>query len=497
MTSEMNSVTLIRTDELEQILLETSPRKAVQRAVDVIVQTISSASVTVMGVGPDHRVRFDAANGIPWSTLHKVEATFNRELPRNIADIIRDREVCFIEDIGAYPDWRGSVGDLVSYVGFPVIIDRRVVSIINVQTSGRRLKREEVDALRPLVRLIGLIIARYLREQQSAQRENFLALLHETTLDGVRATSAVEYMNTVVGRIARRLGYQYIALFLHEPGTDSLVLRAQRGYPPKYDGLVHSIHDRVGVAVRAFRLQRPVNVPDARSCAFYLRAIPGGLSDLALPLMAGGKVIGVLNLESRKAGAFSREDVRNLMPLAASIGLMLGNMEIKQLLRQQALLDGLTGAHNRRAMDGIVVEELERSRRHGHDVSLVMADIDGFKFINDQLGHAEGDRVLEVLVKVMRQALRSADKIIRYGGDEFLLVLPETSQREAELLLERLSATIENQVMTAIGPVRCSFGIASLGSDPDGGDLVQLADRRMYEAKARYQAQLAEDAGMP
>jgi diguanylate cyclase (GGDEF)-like protein len=185
------------------------------------------------------------------------------------------------------------------------------------------------------------------------------------------------------------------------------------------------------------------------------------------------------------------------MPLAASIGLMLGNMEIKQLLRQQALLDGLTGAHNRRAMDGIVVEELERSRRHGHDVSLVMTDIDGFKFINDQLGHAEGDRVLEVLVKVMRQALRSADKIIRYGGDEFLLVLPETSQREAELLLERLSATIENQVMTAIGPVRCSFGIASLGSDPDGGDLVQLADRRMYEAKARYQAQLAEDAGMP
>jgi len=493
MTSEMKTTTLIRTGELEQILLETTPRKAVQRAVDVVARSIPSASVTVMGVGRDHHVHFVAANGIPWKVLRKAEANFNRELPHNIVGVIRDREICFIEDIGSYPDWRGPAGDLVSYIGFPIIIDRRVVSIISVQTSRRRLTSEDVDALRPLMHLIGLIIARYLREQQSAKRENFLALLHETTLDGVRATSAVEYMNTVVGRIARRLGYQYIALFLYEAGTDSLVLRAQRGYPSEYDGFVHSVHDRVGVAVRAFRLQRVVNVADARACTFYLYAIPGGLSDLALPLMAGGKAIGVLNLESRKAGAFSREDVRNLTPLVAGIGLMLGNMQIKQLLRQQALLDGLTGAHNRRAMEGIIVDELERSRRHGHDVSFVMADVDGFKLINDRLGHAEGDRVLETLVKVIRQSLRSADKIIRYGGDEFLLVLPETSQRETELLFERLRMNIESQVLTAMGGVHCSFGTASLHGDPDGGDLVQLADKRMYDAKARYEAQLEEE----
>lgn len=494
MTSAMKNTTLIQTDELERVLLETTPRKAVQRAVDVIAQSIPSASVTVMDVWPGHCLHFVAANGISWSVLHKAEANFNRALPHNVEEIIRGREICFIEDIGSYPDWRGPAGDLVSYVGFPIIIDRRVVSIINVQTSRRRLKSGDVDALRPLVHLIGLIIARYLREQQSAKRENFLALLHETTLDGVRATSAIDYMNRVVSRIARRLGYQYIALFLYEAETDSLVLRAQKGYPSEYDGLVHSVHDRVGVAVRAFRLQNVVNVADARTCTFYLHAIPDGLSDLALPLMAGGKAIGVLNLESRKAGAFSREDVRNLMPLAAGIGLMLGNMQIKQLLRQQALLDGLTGAHNRRAMEEIIAGELDRSRRHGHDLSFVMADIDGFKFINDRLGHAEGDRVLESLVMVMQKSLRSADKIIRYGGDEFLLVLPETSQRQTELLLERLRVNVENQVVTALGAVRCSFGIASMRGDPDESDLVGLADKRMYEAKARYEAQFEEAA---
>jgi diguanylate cyclase (GGDEF)-like protein len=440
-------------------------------------------------------VHFDATNGIPWGVLRTVEARFNRELPRNVLDIIRGREMCFIEDVGAYPDWRRRPGDIVSYVGFPIIIDRRVVSIINVQTSTRRLKPEDVESLRPFIHLISLIIARYLKEQQSANRENFLSLLHETTLDGERATSAVEYMNTVVERIARRLGYQYIALLLYDDETESLVLRAQKGYTSEYDGFALSVHDRVSVVVRAFRLRHAVNVADVRTCSFYLRAVPGGHSDLALPLMVGDKVIGVLNLESKKVGAFSREDIRNLTPLAAGVGLMLASMQIKQLLREQALLDGLTGAHNRHAMGGIVAEELERARRHGHDVSFVMLDIDEFKSINDRLGHAEGDRVLEALVAVLRKSLRTIDKVIRYGGDEFLLVLPETSQRETELTLERLRASIETQVLTAMGAVYCSAGIATLQGDPKEEDLVQLADKRMYQAKIRYRAQLEEDPG--
>src|SRR5450759_3721276 len=491
----MKNTTLIGTDELERILLDTTPRKAVQRAVDLIAQSIPSCSVTVLGVDFDQRVHFDATNGIPWGVLRTVEARFNRELPRNVLDIIRGREMCFIEDVGEYPDWRRRPGDIVSYVGFPIIIDRRVVSIINVQTSSRRLKPEDVDALRPFIHLISLIIARYLKEQQSANRENFLSLLHETTLDGVRATSAVEFMNTVVERIARRLGYQYIALLLYDDETESLVLRAQKGYASEYDGFVLSVHDHASVVVRAFRLRHTVNVADVRTCSFYLRAVPGGRSDLALPLIAGGKVIGVLNLESKKAGAFSREDVRNLTPLVAGVGLMLASMQIKQLPREQDLLDGLTGAHNRHAMNGIVAEELERVRRHGCDVSFVMLDIDEFKSINDRLGHAEGDRVLETLVAVLRKSLRTIDKVIRYGGDEFLLVLPETSQRETELMLERLRAGIEPQFLTAIGAGHCSGGIAAMQREPERGDLVQLADKRMYQAKAMHRAQLEEDPG--
>jgi len=195
MTSAMKNTTLIQTDELERVLLETTPRKAVQRAVDVIAQSIPSASVTVMDVGTGRRLHFVAANGISWSVLRKAEVNFNQELPNNVEEIIRGREICFIEDIGSYADWRGPAGDLVSYIGFPIIIDRRVVSIITFRHRAP-LKSGDVDAMRPLVHLIALIHCPLnLREQQSAKRENFLALLHETTLDGVRATSAIDYIN--------------------------------------------------------------------------------------------------------------------------------------------------------------------------------------------------------------------------------------------------------------------------------------------------------------
>ena len=489
----MKGSSLASIGELERILLETSPHAAVQQAVDIIAGMIPSCSVTVMSVNPDKTVRFDAANGISWAVLHRVERSFNTDLPRNISEIIRDRRVCLIEDVPNYRDWRRPTGGIVSYVGFPIVVDRRVAGIVNVQTTEHTLRPADVEAISPFVRLIALIVGRYLKEQQSAQRETYLSLLHELTTDGIRATTAAEYMNAVIRRMSRRLHYQYVAIFLYDDAGETLVLRAQKGYPDEYNGFALPVRSRRGVVVRAFRTRHFVYVPDADKSSIYIHGLPGGRSDLALPLTAAGKVIGVLDLESKRRNSFSREDIRNLMPLASNIALLLASMSMKQLLREQALLDGLTGAHNRHAMADIVAEEMERARRHDRDVSFVMLDIDEFKVINDQLGHAEGDRILQGLTVLLRQSLRTSDKIIRYGGDEFLLVLPETSQRETELLLERLRGTIEPRITTTLGPLHISAGTATFRGDPLAGDLVQLADRRMYEEKARHRALLAEN----
>lgn len=488
----MENTTLIRADDLQQVLLEKTTRRAIQRAVGLIARSIPSSSVTVLDVDADQHVRFAAAQGIPWTVLRRVERSFNVQLPANLAGIMHTRQTCFIQDVPAYEDWRGSREGLVSYVGFPVIVDRKVASIINVQTSSRRLSEQDVQALLPLISLMGLVIARYLREQQAARRENFLALLHEVTVDGISAVSPDQYMDAVVRSISRRLGYRHVAIFLLDDQGEALVLRAQKGYTTGGQRVSVPLANRSRIIVRAFQRRRVVRSSDPRGAALYRPHMERGRSELALPLLVGGKAIGVLGLESSHADRFTREDIRNLTPLAAGVGLMLANMQINQLLRRQALQDALTGAHNRHAMEGIVAEELARARRHERDLSFVMLDVDEFKFINDRLGHAEGDRVLETFVAVLRSSLRSVDKVIRYGGDEFLLVLPETSQKDTEAVLERVFGCIEQKVQTALGPVHCSAGVATLEGDGPQADLVALADKRMYEAKARHRARLEE-----
>jgi diguanylate cyclase (GGDEF)-like protein len=488
----MENTTLIRADDLQQVLLEKTTRRAIQRAVALIARSIPSSSVTVLDVDADQHVRFAAAQGIPWTVLRRVERSFNVQLPANLAGIMHTRQTCFIQDVPAYEDWRGSREGLVSYVGFPVIVDRKVASIINVQTSSRRLSEQDVQGLLPLISLMGLVIARYLREQQAARRENFLALLHEVTVDGISAVSPDQYMDAVVRSISRRLGYRHVAIFLLDDQGEALVLCAQKGYTTGGQRVSVPLANRSRIIVRAFQRRRVVRSSDPRGAALYRPHMERGRSELALPLLVGGKAIGVLGLESSHADRFTREDIRNLTPLAAGVGLMLANMQINQLLRRQALQDALTGAHNRHAMEGIVAEELARARRHERDLSFVMLDVDEFKFINDRLGHAEGDRVLETFVAVLRSSLRSVDKVIRYGGDEFLLVLPETSQKDTEAVLERVFGCIEQKVQTALGPVHCSAGVATLEGDGPQADLVALADKRMYEAKARHRARLEE-----
>jgi diguanylate cyclase (GGDEF)-like protein len=480
----MDAVPVIRILDLENILLERSPQRAIQRAIDLIASSISSCSVTIMDVTPDKQVRFAAANGIPWSLLRRVEREFNRQMPQNLRQVLTTHKMCFIEDVAAYADWRASAHTIASYVGYPVVLDRRVVSIINIQTSERRLTQDDVQALSPIVHLMSLIIERYLREREAAARQNILALLYETALDGVRAPTAGEFMNRAMAHISRRLKYHAIGVFLYDDERRVLVLTAQRGYDASVNGLSFPVDSRVSVVVRAFQRCKPVVVRDARMSRFYYRALPGGLSEVAVPLLAGDRVIGVLSLESRRLRRYSHEDVRNLAPLASSIALSLENMQMNEHLRLQARLDNLTGAYNRHVMQEMVRSEMNRAGRHGRDLSFVMLDIDALKAVNDTLGHQEGDRVLRGLVLCLRSSLRPSDHVIRYGGDEFLLLLPETTVVEAKILMERMRTTIVERVRTSLGPVLFSAGIASVGADAGVADLVHLADERLLQAKS-------------
>ncbi len=154
-------------------------------------------------------------------------------------------------------------------------------------------------------------------------------------------------------------------------------------------------------------------------------------------------------------------------------------------LEEQALADELTGLANLRALRETAATEIERSRRFDHPLTLAYLDIDDFKSVNDRVGHEAGDRVLISLASVARATMRSIDTVVRVGGDEFVILMPETGDEAALPLADRLRAAISRSVKVEGVPVTCSIGLASFRRPPASVDeMLAAADELMYEAKA-------------
>jgi diguanylate cyclase (GGDEF)-like protein len=164
-------------------------------------------------------------------------------------------------------------------------------------------------------------------------------------------------------------------------------------------------------------------------------------------------------------------------------------------LQRQALHDVLTGLHNRRAGDERLALELARHRRHGHGLSLVMADIDHFKAVNDTHGHAAGDAVLREVAQVLLQHARQTDLVVRHGGEEFLVLMPETDAAGARVAAEKLRAAV--QAHAGAVPVTLSLGVASdVQAYADADAALAAADRALYRAKQAGRNRV-EPAGTP
>ena len=220
-----------------------------------------------------------------------------------------------------------------------------------------------------------------------------------------------------------------------------------------------------------------------------------------------GTVVGVVCLEHvGERRTWTPAEMEFAGALADQAALALAAIERRQLeqdqasvkselirARELALQDELTGLANRRAMEKLLTEEVARGLRHGRPLSIVMADIDHFKAVNDTYGHRAGDEVLRQVARLVGESLRSIDTAARYGGEELLVVLPETPGTEARRVAERIRRVIaehdflveaeEGEPMLSLR-VTVSLGVASLPHDADNPKrIVEIADRALYDAK--------------
>ena len=205
---------------------------------------------------------------------------------------------------------------------------------------------------------------------------------------------------------------------------------------------------------------------------------------LGVPLVGRTGRIGWLGVFSRDPEVrFGEEDVRLLEELAERFAPAIEMARWFREARQLADLDSLTGLHNRRYFYETLAREVDRAQRYQRSLSLVIVDVDGFKEINDRIGHLAGDAVLAEIAERIRQVVRSADIPCRVGGDEFAVIVPEVEVGQARQLVGRIQRAVSSHAIARAGRVRVSAGIADLQPNDSPTSLFERGDESLYAAK--------------
>ena len=216
-------------------------------------------------------------------------------------------------------------------------------------------------------------------------------------------------------------------------------------------------------------------------------------SGLAVPVPGEAAAVGFIAVYSRSPGhRFEEEMIRELEELAKRAGPAIENARRFREARKLADLDALTGLHNRRYFHETLAREVARAQRYGRRLALVVLDLDDFKAINDRIGHLAGDAVLAETAERVRDVVRSADVACRVGGDEFAVILPESSAEEADQLYRRLRGSVSSRPVGEAGRLFLSAGIAELLADDDPTRFFERADEALYRAKELGKGQVFE-----
>ncbi|MCX6095034.1 MAG: PAS domain S-box protein [Candidatus Bipolaricaulota bacterium] len=241
--------------------------------------------------------------------------------------------------------------------------------------------------------------------------------------------------------------------------------------------------DPAGIAIRALESGQPIIVNDPKP-----ENLPHGIPATSRSLICAPiGALGIFQAASPEPGAFSTEDGRLLAILLGHTAVGVSRLRLQGELIEQARHDALTGAFNRRYFNEFIAQEVLRASRYKHPIGLLMIDVNRFKEINDRYGHQTGDMVLREIAAVLMHTVRNTDMVVRYGGDEFLVVLTETGQEAEEAAIRVRSAVKGSAKLREISGFAVTVSVGSIFWHPDAGTPIEealaTADARMYDDK--------------
>jgi diguanylate cyclase (GGDEF)-like protein/putative nucleotidyltransferase with HDIG domain len=370
------------------------------------------------------------------------------------------------------------------FCGVPLVAYDRAIGAIAVFSDQERAFDEgHLELMRVLASEASIAIenARLFSEERTKARH--LSLLNSISRDAIATLNPDEMLAKITEQLEAGLTYDHIGIGLLDYGTREIVIQAEAG---KRRG---SLGVRVPLGAGLVgHVARNGQVASYRSSAPGDAALKPLLADtaaaMALPVFYGEQLQGVLYVESSLPLDFSEEETLLLRTLTDLIASALHNAHAFQKAQEQAITDGLTGVKTHRFFMEALSAEWKRSTRAGRAFALVLMDLDRFKFVNDFYGHLEGDLVLQRVGQILETNCRRSDVVARYGGDEFVILMPETTMEHARQLAGKLRGWVSTDPLLREKNISASFGIACYplhGSSPQ--ELIQVADASMYLSK--------------
>ncbi|HYX53078.1 MAG TPA: sensor domain-containing diguanylate cyclase, partial [Candidatus Limnocylindrales bacterium] len=353
------------------------------------------------------------------------------------------------------------------------------VLFLLVMNDSKRLRIAEQTALMAQTKLEGSLL------QLKSESENS-RLLNQLQTDFQICVNPAEAFRVAASYLERLIPESAGAAFSLSNVQEALETMASW---PRRDGTeLHPVFSREDCcAVRGGRLHTHLDSPKGLECRHFSGEVPAAY--ICFPLSALGETLGVLHLSAACPDPFTENRMVLIQQIGEYAALRLANLKLKEKLQDQSVRDPLTGLYNRRFLDTSLEQELRRvGEGKGTGIGLIMADLDGFKLFNDTFGHEAGDYVLKEVGSLLRRCVRSEDIVCRYGGEEFLTVIPDSTPESVCERAEQMRSAISKLELELggrkLGKITGSFGVSFCMNGNSSSDvLMREADDALYVAK--------------
>ncbi|MDX9863968.1 MAG: diguanylate cyclase [Anaerolineaceae bacterium] len=419
----------------------------------------------------------------------------------NLSWMVENKQALCINDVQNASTWTkmDSLAYIKSWLGAPIFVQDKIAGFFSLDSAQPNFFTEDhLRYLNIFAGQVGLALENAHLYETARQRAREAETLQKVARVVNTSLNQQEIFKIILEQLERVIDYDSASILLKNDKGSQVV--GGRGFGDLDAVLgIQFPHDDTTPNTVVLETREPFIMIDAPAqyAAFNKPPHRGIHGWMGVPLTIQDRVIGLLTIDSKQVGHFNEKHARLAAAFASQVAITIENARLFQETQRLSITDPLTNCYNRRFFFDQAGRERERSKRFDRTMSLIMLDLDHFKQVNDRFGHRAGDQVLIHLVQTIQSRLRTIDVLGRYGGEEFVILLLESSSEKAMAAAERIRQTIETRAIeidqTNIH-ITASFGVVTYSptEDPTIDELLDRADQAMYTAKraGRNQVQL-------